>query len=176
MEYEILRIHSGASDNGLLSDIHLRICVGEIQGLVFDNVLEERYFIEVLLGNQGFEKGQVCFWEKQVLLTNAQDLFKNNVCMPEFYFYRSDELTVADAFFIEQSGLNNIYKNTKQLYQQIKQITRCFSVDWSPDTYLIQMNPRQQVELELIKAFWQDARIIILKDLAARLNDHDFTI
>jgi len=173
VEQEIVRIQSGENQEAFLFDICLRLWSGKIHGLIVDNVLEERYLFEILQGKRSFSDGKVFINETFVPLEQTKETFAKKIFFPEIAVKNSQELTVMDSFFIEQKVKEGFYKNIRRLRRQIETMVEVFSVSWTPDMLLRDMNPLQRVELELIKAFRQGFKIIVLKNLTAVLNSKD---
>lgn len=173
MKEEIIRIENGVkyqAQTQLLKDVTLRIYRRELCGLIFDALSEGSALLDILKGNQRLDKGRLYFNEARRGLEEGASLFKQNVFAPQYGWQLSDELTVEDAFLM--TG-DRFIKSGNILTREISYVFEAFQISIPFRQKLSGLSYLRQLQLQLVMAYRQDFKIIILENLASFLNEQD---
>ena len=84
MKRELLNIEGGKikkGNNVIFDDLSLELFQGEITGIVFDDILEQKLFIDMLLGDVLLYSGKIFVNEERKAYEEAARLLKQQVAV-----------------------------------------------------------------------------------------------
>lgn len=173
MKRELLRMeHCSVIYNGyeVLKDIWIEFLQGESYGLVCDNMTEESHLLELLKGTMNLADGRIYHQGKKVSPGAAMRVLKENIFLVKPSGRVSAELKVKDAFFILAGRQKKVLKREKQLIARTEAILEAFSLELAADRGLADLTIPEKIQLEMLRAYQQEYRILVLHNLSSSLT------
>ncbi len=175
MESAIRIEHITKSFSSLIAnnDISIHIAKGEIHGLVGENGAGKTTLMNILYGLIQPDSGDIYINEKLVKIHSPNDAINLGVGMVHQHFMLSPGLTVLENIVLGKTptrfGLNDI-KKAKEI---ISDIINKYSLTIDLDTRVYQLSVGQMQRVEIIKALYRGARILILDEPTAVLTPQE---
>ena len=171
MKREVIVIENGSMvQDGIpvFKDLSLQLFAGEIAGLAFDNLMEQRFFLELLLGERMLSSGQISLEEqKQTFDAASKKLSKYtavigrksglipSVSIEDNIFLFSDK-----SCFISQKSYKKQFETLKQQFHILSEI---------PDK-MYELSIKERIMIELLKAYVGRKKIVVLEDVVGALT------
>ena len=103
MKRELLNIEGGKikkGNNVIFDDLSLELFQGEITGIVFDDILEQKLFIDMLLGDVLLYSGKIFVNEERKAYEEAARLLKQQVVVIGSKSKLLPSITIEDNIFL----------------------------------------------------------------------------
>ena len=103
MKRELLNIEGGKikkGNNVIFDDLSLELFQGEITGIVFDDILEQKLFIDMLLGDVLLYSGKIFVNEERKAYEEAARLLKQQVAVIGSKSKLLSSITIEDNIFL----------------------------------------------------------------------------
>ena len=103
MKRELLNIEGGKikkGNNVIFDDLSLELFQGEITGIVFDDILEQKLFIDMLLGDVLLYSGKIFVNEERKAYEEAARLLKQQVAVIGSKSKLLPSITIEDNIFL----------------------------------------------------------------------------
>lgn len=170
MKTEVIVIENGGvmqNQIPVFKDLSLQIFEGEIAGLAFDNLMEQRFFLELLEGQRPLSSGRICLEGKEEdYETAARKLSKytavigrksgliSSISIEDNIFLFSDK-----SCFIRQKNYRERLRKLKEQFRILPDI---------PDRQQ-ELTIKERIMVELLKAYVGRKRIVVLQDVIGAL-------
>lgn len=171
MKREVFVIENGSMEydnTSIFKDLSLQLFAGEIAGLAFDNLMEQRFFLELLQGERVLTSGRICLDEDEEVFEAAAKKLSNytavigrksglipSVSIEDNIFLFSDT-----RWFISQKNYRERFSKLKQQFGILAKI---------PDRQC-ELSVKDRIMIELLKAYAGSKKIVVLKDVISALT------
>lgn len=156
-----------------LDSVSFRVDAGEVHGLVGENGAGKSTLLKIISGVQHPTEGHILWEEQPVRLNNVHDAEKLGIAMIHQELNLAESLSVAENILLgvePTKGLVlDIYKVRKLARQAIEQV----GADFSVDTPVEELSLAQKQRVEIAKAVYRGARLVIMDEPTAVLSDNE---
>ena len=156
-----------ANDN-----VSLSVAPGEILGLLGENGAGKTTLMNILFGVYISDGGSILIDGKPAQIHNSADALNHGIGMVHQHFHLAPRLTVIENLLVGTPGKNG-QLDIAGAKAKLKNIERDFSLKLNPDTLVASLAVGEQQRLEIIKALFRDARLLILDEPTAVLAPPD---
>ena len=174
MKQELFSVENGklSKNSSVIFDgLYLRIFQNEIAGIIYDDIQTKRYLNEFLLGELGLDSGRFFVKEKRVplyrsahllpsmvTLINKKSKLVNSFSIPENIFLFSDS-----SYFIRKRKYEKLFADLQER----------LNIDLPYGQKPSELTSRNRIIVELMRAYVEKKKLVILDDLSAYLQKKD---
>lgn len=149
----------------ILHHFNLLLTEGESLGILVKNEMERDAIIALLTGNLEPERG--------ILYTAEDILFRKKVFLLEDDLGLLNNMTVAENIFALKSGRVFHMINQRAMQLETREIMEEFALQIDADTKVKMLSKTEKRTLEILKAYVQHAKVIILKNILTDYSPKD---
>jgi general nucleoside transport system ATP-binding protein len=160
---------------GVLANDHVdfTVCAGEIHALLGENGAGKSTLMRCLYGMYQLDKGEILFDDRAVHMQSPADAIRQGVGMIHQHFMLVDTLTVAENVGLGLPSSRGIIKDLERVATRIDELGRTYGLRIDPWAYVRQLSVGQQQRVEIIKALYRNASLLILDEPTAVLTPHE---
>jgi simple sugar transport system ATP-binding protein len=152
--------------------VSLQVAPGEILGLLGENGAGKTTLMNILFGVYAADAGSILMEGKPIHIHNSADALKHGIGMVHQHFHLAPRLTVMENLLVGMAGKNYTLDRSGAL-SRLKEIEREFGLRLDPDRLVSSLAVGEQQRLEIIKALFRGARLLILDEPTAVLAPPD---
>jgi general nucleoside transport system ATP-binding protein len=156
-----------ANDN-----VSLSVVPGEILGLLGENGAGKTTLMNVLFGVYASDSGSILIDGKQAQIHNSADALKLGIGMVHQHFHLAPRLSVIENLLVGTPGKNG-QLDIAGAHSRLAEIEREFGLKLDPDRLVSSLAVGEQQRLEIMKALFRGARLLILDEPTAVLAPAD---
>ncbi|MBE3580950.1 MAG: ABC transporter ATP-binding protein, partial [Thermoanaerobacteraceae bacterium] len=152
--------------------VNLQIEEGEIHALLGENGAGKSTLMNILYGLYHPTSGTILFRGKPVKLNSPQDAINLGIGMVHQHFMLVPALTVVENIILgmpRRWGLVDL----KTAAQEIQEVSRSYGYEIDPFAKVWQLSVGEQQRVEIIKALYRGARLLILDEPTAVLTPQE---
>ncbi|HBT47552.1 MAG TPA: heme ABC transporter ATP-binding protein [Peptococcaceae bacterium] len=152
--------------------INLKVEEGEIHALLGENGAGKSTLMNILYGLYHPTSGTILFRGKPVRLNSPHDAINLGIGMVHQHFMLVPALTVVENIILgmpRRWGLVDL----KTAAQEIREVARSYGYDIDPFAKVWQLSVGEQQRVEIIKALYRGARLLILDEPTAVLTPQE---
>jgi len=154
--------------------IDLDVHPGEIHALLGENGAGKTTLMNVLYGLARPDEGQILLDGQVVNLTGPADAIARGISMVHQHFMLVPVLTVAENIVLgEETMANPLFLDRKEADRRIIELGRRFGFEVDPDVKVGSLSVGWQQRVEILKALYRDARILVLDEPTAVLTPQE---
>lgn len=161
---------------GVLANDHVDFDLrpGEIHALLGENGAGKTTLMSILYGLYRPDEGQIFVKGKQVHFHSAQDAIRSGLEMVHQHFQLVKTFTVAENIIVGQpSSRGPLLDDKQKVHRQIRAISERFGLDVDPSAQIWQLSVGQQQRVEILKALYRGAEVLILDEPTAVLTPQE---
>jgi general nucleoside transport system ATP-binding protein len=160
---------------GVLANDHVDLEVeqGEIHALLGENGAGKTTLMNILYGLYQPQEGEILIEGSPVRMTSVQDAIGLGIGMVHQHFMLIPLFTVAENIIMGSYAGGGLRLNTGQAAQKILELSRKYHLQIDPAAYVWQLSVGLQQRVEIIKALYRDARLLILDEPTAVLTPQE---
>jgi general nucleoside transport system ATP-binding protein len=145
---------------------------GEIHALLGENGAGKSTLMNVLAGLYLQDEGEICIHGRPVLIGSPRDAFELGIAMVHQHFKLVMNQTVAENVIL---GMNEprIHLDMEQVKERIEAVGRQYDIRVDSDAYIWQLSVGEQQRVEILKALYRGADILILDEPTAVLTPQE---
>ncbi len=154
-----------ASDN-----VDFDVRAGEVHTLLGENGAGKSTLMKILYGLYQQDEGEIFLHGKPVKLVSPANAISHGIGMIHQHFMLVPTLTVAENVSLGLKSTRGILTDLKTVSERITELSKTFGLHVYPDEYVWQLSVGERQRVEIIKALYRDASILILDEPTAVLT------
>ncbi len=157
-----------ANDN-IDFDVH----ASEVHALLGENGAGKSTLMKVLYGMYKQDEGDIYINNRLVNISSPTDAIKHGIGMIHQHFMLVPTLTVAENVALGLPSSRGPLTDLKRVTESILELARIYGLQIDPDAYIWQLSVGQQQRVEIIKALYRGAALLILDEPTAVLTPQE---
>ncbi len=161
-------------------DIHLSVTRGTVHGIVGENGAGKSTLMSILYGFYTADSGTIRVGGKAVTITDSRHALALGIGMVHQHFMLVDNFTVIENIVLGAEDSALLGRTLSKARAQLKQLATDYGLEVDPDALIEDLSVGQQQRVEILKALYRGADILILDEPTGVLTpaeaDHLFRI
>jgi simple sugar transport system ATP-binding protein len=154
--------------------IDLEVRPGEIHALLGENGAGKTTLMNVLYGLATPDEGEILLDGKPVSITGPADAIARGIDMVHQHFMLVPVLTVAENILLgEETMANRVFLDRDEARRRIVDLGRRFGFEIDPDERVGSLSVGWQQRVEILKALYRQAKILVLDEPTAVLTPQE---
>ena len=154
--------------------IDLDVKPGEIHALLGENGAGKTTLMNILYGLATPNEGQILLDGAPVTITGPSDAIARGINMVHQHFMLVPVFTVAENILLgDETMANPIFLDRKEASRRIRELGTRFGFEIDPDAKVGSLSVGWQQRVEILKALYRDARILVLDEPTAVLTPQE---
>ena len=160
---------------GVLANDHVDFDVksGEVHALLGENGAGKSTLMKILYGMYRPDEGEILLNGKPVTITSPTDAINLGIGMIHQHFMLVQTLTVAENVALGLPSSRGPLTDLDRVSKRIIELAKLYSLKIDPDAYIWQLSVGQQQRVEIIKALYRGAALLILDEPTAVLTPQE---
>lgn len=154
-------------------DVDLSVDWGEVHALIGENGAGKSTLMKILYGMQQPDSGTIEVNGEEVVVRSARDAIARGIGMVHQHFMLVEPLTVAENIVLGSEPHVGPVLDMRAATRRTEELIREFGFDIAPDTRIEDLPVGLQQQVEILKALYRDARILILDEPTAVLTPQE---
>ncbi len=154
-----------ASDN-----VDFEVRAGEVHTLLGENGAGKSTLMKILYGLYQQDEGEILLHGKPVKLTSPAQAIAHGIGMIHQHFMLVPTLTVAENVSLGLKSTRGVLTDLQTVSRRITELSQTFGLQVSPDEHVWKLSVGERQRVEIIKALYRDASILILDEPTAVLT------
>jgi general nucleoside transport system ATP-binding protein len=154
--------------------IDLDVCSGEIHALLGENGAGKTTLMNILYGLARPNEGQILLDGEPVEIAGPSDAIDRGITMVHQHFMLVPVLSVAENVVLgAETMANRLFLDRGEANRRIANLADRFGFALDPEAKVATLSVGQQQRVEILKALYRDARIIVLDEPTAVLTPQE---
>ena len=154
--------------------IDLDLRPGEIHGLLGENGAGKTTLMNILYGLATPDEGEIRINGEPVVITDPADAINRGIGMVHQHFMLVPVLSVADNILLgAETMANPIFIDRQEARRRIRDLGARFGFEIDPDAQVGRLSVGWQQRVEILKALYREARILVLDEPTAVLTPQE---
>ncbi|WP_157110025.1 ABC transporter ATP-binding protein [Thermanaeromonas toyohensis] len=153
--------------------VNLKVKRGEIHALLGENGAGKTTLMNILYGLYQPTSGEIIFEGRLVKITSPREAIELGIGMVHQHFMLIPALTVAENIILGMKAGPGGLLDLKQAATRIKELSHQYGLDVDPYAKVWQLSVGQQQRVEIVKALYRGARLLILDEPTAVLTPQE---
>jgi ABC-type uncharacterized transport system ATPase subunit len=154
-------------------DISLSLAKGEVLALLGENGAGKTTLMNILFGHYVADQGFIEIDGNPLAPGEPQESIEAGVGMVHQHFTLADNLSVLDNITLGTEPLFQLWRNQTKAKQKLAALTDRFGLKVDPDAMVADLSVGEKQRVEILKALYRDARILILDEPTAVLTPNE---
>lgn len=156
--------------------VDLSIAEGEFHVIVGENGAGKSTLMNILYGLIPPEGGQISLNGKQVQIQNPKIAIDLGIGMIHQHFMLIPSFTVGENIILGHEPTIGTLLDGKKIQEQVKEVSQNLKLDVDPDARISSISVGVQQRVEIIKALYRGAKILILDEPTAVLTPQEIEV
>jgi len=157
-----------ASDN-----VDFDVRSGEVHALLGENGAGKSTLMKILYGLYAPNEGEIRLNGKVIQINSPIDAIQNGIGMIHQHFMLVETLTVAENVALGLPSSRGLLTDLDKVSERILELADIYGLQIDPDAYIWQLSVGQQQRVEIIKALYRGAALLILDEPTAVLTPQE---
>jgi general nucleoside transport system ATP-binding protein len=153
--------------------VSLKLHKGEILALLGENGAGKSTLMNILYGLYHQEEGEILVHGKPVRVSSPHQAIELGIGMVHQHFQLVPVMTVAENVMLGTEVTSGPFLNRRKAIQQIRAISRQYGLEVDPEATIADLPVGAQQRVEIIKALYRSAEILILDEPTAVLTPQE---
>ncbi|MEO8229319.1 MAG: ABC transporter ATP-binding protein [Chloroflexota bacterium] len=154
--------------------IDLDLRPGEIHALLGENGAGKSTLMNILYGLAVPDEGEILIDGQRVDIVSPHDAIQRGIGMVHQHFMLVPVLTVADNILLgAETMANRVFLDHVEARSRIRALGQQFGFDIDPDARIENLSVGSQQRVEILKALYRNARILVLDEPTAVLTPQE---
>ncbi|MFB9885356.1 ABC transporter ATP-binding protein [Balneatrix alpica] len=145
-------------------DISLQVPAGTIQGIVGENGAGKSTLMSIIYGFYEADTGDILVDGQLCNIRNSQDAIAAGIGMVHQHFMLVDNFSVVENVMLGAEGGALLRQGREQVRQELLRLGREYRLEVDPDAIVGELSVGLQQRVEILKALYRGARILILDE------------
>lgn len=154
-----------------LNGVNLNLKKKSVHALCGENGAGKSTLMKVLSGVYRPDDGELWIDGKKVSFNNTKDSFEHGIAMVYQELSPIPEMTIVENMFLGVELTKGFVLNKKQMYKECKEALEYCGVDLDPYKKAKDMSTAELQLVEIVKAVWNDAKIIIMDEPTSAITE-----
>ncbi len=146
---------------------------GEVHALIGENGAGKSTLMKILYGLQAADSGRIEVDGRAVVLRSARDAIDLGIGMVHQHFMLVEPLTVAENLVLGAEPHRGPWIDMPAARRKARELIERFGFDLDPDARIDELPVGLQQQVEILKALFRDARILIMDEPTAVLTPQE---
>ncbi len=155
------------------SKVNFDVHAGEVHALLGENGAGKSTLMKILYGLYQPEEGHIRLDGEQVVITSPVDSIRLGIGMIHQHFMLVESLTVAENVALGLASTRGPLTDLDKVSARILELAEIYGLQVDPDAYVWQLAVGQQQRVEIIKALYRGAALLILDEPTAVLTPQE---
>ena len=158
---------------GVLANDHINfeLLPGEVHALLGENGAGKTTLMNILYGLYQADEGEIYIKGRRVWIRSPRDAMALGIGMVHQHFMLVDRHTVAEN--IALGFAKSLFKPIAEVKEKIREFSERYGLEVDPDAYIWQLSAGEQQRVEIIKALYRGADILILDEPTSVLTPQE---
>lgn len=157
-----------ANDN-----VNFEVHSGEVHALLGENGAGKSTLMKILYGLYEPSEGEIFLNGKKITIDSPTDAIKKGIGMIHQHFMLVETLTVAENVALGLPSSRGFLTDLDKVSKRILELADIYGLKIDPDDYIWQLSVGQQQRVEIIKALYRGAALLILDEPTAVLTPQE---
>jgi simple sugar transport system ATP-binding protein len=160
---------------GVLANDHVDFDVtsGEVHALLGENGAGKSTLMKILYGMYHPDDGSILINGKPVTINSPTNAIHLGIGMIHQHFMLVQTLTVAENVALGLASSRGLLTDLDRVSKRILELAKIYGLKIDPDAYIWQLSVGQQQRVEIIKALYRGAALLILDEPTAVLTPQE---
>jgi ABC-type uncharacterized transport system ATPase subunit len=154
-------------------DVNLTLRRGEVLALLGENGAGKTTLMNILYGLYHQDSGEMRVRGEVVRISSPSESIRRGIGMVHQHFMLVPVFTVAENIVLGAETVKGLALDLDTARQRIRELSQQYSLDVDPDAYIKDLSVGQQQRVEIIKALYRKADILILDEPTAVLTPQE---
>ena len=154
-------------------NVSLKLHRGEVLALLGENGAGKTTLMNILYGMYHQDSGEVLIRGEPARISGPSDSIRRGIGMVHQHFMLVPVFTVAENIILGAETGNGPFLDLNIARQQIRELSQQYNLAVDPDAYVKDLSVGQQQRVEIIKALYRKADILILDEPTAVLTPQE---
>lgn len=161
--------------NGVVAnkDVDFSVDYGEIHAVMGENGAGKSTLMKMLFGLERIDKGQVYFEGKPVHINSPAEAIALKIGMVHQEFMLVPSLTVAENMMLKEEPRKGIFIDRAKAVEETRNISEKYHLPIDPNMKIQDLPVGMKQRVEILKALYRGARILILDEPTAVLTPQE---
>jgi len=157
-----------------LDSISMNISAGKVHALMGENGAGKSTLIKILAGAYSKDEGKIFFDENEITINSPYDSLNLGIKVVYQEISLITGFTVGENIFLENYPVNKFgIVNWKILYEETEKLFSKIGFDINPKTKISDLSISQQQMVEIARAVYQNASIVIMDEPTSSLTPNE---
>ena len=153
--------------------INLTLRKGQVLGLLGENGAGKSTLMNMIYGLYTPDEGEILVNGQPVSISGSKDAIELGIGMVHQHFQLVDVLTVTENVMLGNESVSGPFLRRDRARREIQQLSREYGLDVDPDALIADLPVGIQQRVEIIKALYRQADILILDEPTAVLTPQE---
>lgn len=158
-----------------LDNVSVDIRKGEVMGILGENGAGKSTLIKILAGDYISYEGEIYLDNKKVKFASPKDAINEGIRTIYQELNSFDYLTIAENIFVDELPVSGFLKTVswKKMNKMATEVLSSLKVNLKPNTIMEDLTVPEKQMVEISKAIWKKAKILIMDEPTAALGAED---
>lgn len=166
-------IHKSFGDKKVLKGVDFDLHKCEVHALLGENGAGKTTLMNILYGMFGQSDGQIFIKGEEIINNSPKKAISMGVGMVHQHFMLIEPFTVTENIILGYEGTKGIFIDRKKASEDIKKLSEEYGLYIDPDSKVEDISVGQQQRVEILKALYHGADVLIFDEPTAVLTPQE---